>query len=237
MSYVATAVLGAAPRARYRRVGRGRNTRAIAASRRPIRRFPHYQRRITEPAISPHYTLGDCDGLGKFSLKRAFTPPRKVRTFVAKHKTALLVGAGVLTAGLFAPAAALAIGKGALVASRFVGRQALKLIPHGSPGTPGTIPDQPDMGPPAPPAPQMPDLTLPSPAQAGGGSGGAQDYGSGGGGGAPSSGGDTSESNVPIDTSSDQAAKPGISPLVVIGGVALLALVFASGRTSKRRAA
>jgi hypothetical protein len=244
MTYVATSSMGAAARARLRRDRRSRN--AIAALRRPhpadLSRVHRFSRR--SPAISSVNYMGDCgvvpsnycDGLG-FSLK----PPKRLRKafksvgrFVKKHETALLVGAGVLTAGLLAPAAALAVGRGALAAGRFVGREAMKLIPRGSSGgTGGTIPDPSDTGTPAPPAPpaapSMPDLTLP--AQTGGGSSAAypQDYGAGAGGGAPSQGGDTPTSDQAVDTSTPPK-QAGMNPVVVIGGLALLGLAFSGSR-------
>jgi hypothetical protein len=125
MSYVSTPFIGATPRARSRRVNRSR--RAIAAGR------PYYFSR-SEPRTSTSGYVGDCggdssnycDGLG-FSLK----PPKSIRkavkgvgTFVKKHETALLVGAGVVTAGLLAPGAAALIARGALSAGGSIARAA-----------------------------------------------------------------------------------------------------------------
>lgn len=242
------------PRALSRRVSRRRRPRAIAARRRP------YYFRRPMPAVVNNY-IGDCgdpmcstyytDGLG-FSLK----PPKFIRRaakrvgrFVKKHETALLVGAGVLTAGLLAPGAALAIGKGALVAGKFAGRELaaggrglFKLGKRLLPRQPMQPSDQPEPNPtpsgtqpsaPAPPAaPQMPDLSLPTGAAGGGmvpGSGG--DYG----GGAPSLPGDVPGEDAVPASQTEAGAKPGLNPMLILGGVALLGLAVAGGRASRKR--
>jgi hypothetical protein len=245
--------LGAVSLARYRRVGRGHSARAIAERHQAQAHLKHATRSGLHPALRPlgttHYTVGDCDQLG-FSLK----PPKfvrkaakKVGKFVAKHKTAFLVGAGVLTAGLLAPGAALAVGKGALTAGKFAGRGAKglfgKLIPHGKAKPP------PDFGPPdagypdagvppqpqIPSAPRLPDLTMPaSPGEVA--SSGGSSYG-GGGGGAPVDSGDVpgAGEGEAADQTQAPTAKPAINPMVILGGAAVLGLAFAGGRSSRKR--
>lgn len=206
--------------------------------RHPRRIHPFARRDPLRQMFGPRrYTMGDCNDLG-FSLK----PPRKVRKFIAKHKTALLVGAGIITAGFLAPGALLAVGRGALTAGKVVGRgalrvgrQAVKLFPRGGPfETPGTFPRRPTSNPP----PSMPDLTLPGSSRPPAGSGGASDqgggYGGGGyGGGAPSygeggGGGDTPDS-APADAGAPPA-KPAIPGGIALAGVGLLALMMMSGK-------
>lgn len=124
MTYVSTGI-GAAGSARSRRRHQSRN--AIAASD----RLYYFTRK--EPKVSTSGYVGDCgdapnycDGLG-FSLK----PPKAIRkavakvgTFVKKHETALIVGAGIATAGLLAPGAAAVIARGALSAGGALARGA-----------------------------------------------------------------------------------------------------------------
>jgi hypothetical protein len=244
--------LGALPLVRYRRGKIGAASRAIAERIFVRSRMKYARRDGTHPALRPlgtsHYTIGDCEELG-FSLK----PPKAVRRaaksvgrFVKKHETALLIGAGVLTAGLLAPAAAVAVGQGALTAGKFLasgtGKLVSRFIPHGkAQGTPGTFPD--DMPAPGttpqPPivqqAPPLPDLTMPaSPGEVA--SSGGSSYG-GGGGGAPVDPGDSpgrGESEA-ADQTEAPAAKPGLNPMLIVAGVALLGLATAGGHAAGRR--
>jgi hypothetical protein len=297
MSYVSTPSIGAMPRARSRRVNRSR--RAIAAGR------PYYFSR-PEPRTSTSGYVGDCggdssnycDGLG-FSMK----PPKAIRkavksvgAFVKKHETALLVGAGVATAGLLAPGAAALIARGALSAGGSIARAAAAggraiLKPAESLITKkiSSILPPPLIGPTVPSTssgpwqnpdayngvwdalyanvhkrqesaandpefaawaqwkasgilpqssatsiPPMPTLTLPG--QTGGGP--TTDYSGGSSTGAPSYGGDTPGSDQAVDASAPAPKTSGMSPAVIIGGIATLALVgavVARSRSSRKR--